>query len=78
MARVIKGQLYRVFPQCDMGSCFVECANENELMEFLVEHYYGRPITVALITTYGKSPKVAVYTNPYYKQLVKNRQAIKK
>lgn len=69
--REIKGSLYRLKDQSIGTIWFVECQNEMELMHYIAHECQGIPLNVVYISRDGRTPKVAVYTNAYYKDLIR-------
>ena len=71
--REINGILYRL-RDTEVGTVwFVECRNEMELMEYIAYECGGIPLKVVHMATGGSTPKVAVYSNTYYKDLIKRK-----
>ena len=75
--RKVEGVLYRIGNFSTGIYEVVECQNEDELMHYLASLYGKRMITsVVRLEIRGnavRTPKVAVSSNPLYKQLIKNR-----
>jgi len=71
--RELKGTLYRLTDQSIGTVWFVECENEMVLMNYIAYECEGIPLSVVHISRDGKTPKVAVYTNAYYKDVMKKR-----
>lgn len=73
--RKIEGVLYRIGNAATGCYEVVECINEEELIKYVANASKSRLITsVVRLDVYSntvRTPKVAVHTNPLYKQLKK-------
>ena len=56
-----------------MFKSYIEFENEMELMQFIASHFENTPVTVSHFSRDGRSQRVAIYTNDYYKNLLKMR-----
>lgn len=73
-AREVQGNLYRLTDKSIGTVWFVECSNEMELMNYVAYECGGIPLNVVHVSKNGKTPRVAVYTNAYYKDLIKKNK----
>lgn len=69
--RVVNGKIYRVTSQLSGNVVFVECAREEEVMEYVATRHFGDSVSVVRVLPNGKTPKVAIYSNPHYKLVLK-------
>jgi len=70
--REIKGTLYKITTTVTKKVKYVECKNSKELIRYIVRTDDMRePLSVVEIKKNGNTPKVAVYTDKYYKKLIR-------
>ena len=74
--RRVSGQLYRITFGCTGRCIVVECENEKELIECVVElekkDFVSNVVLIDIMGNSVRTPKVAVKTNQYYKSLMKD------
>ena len=74
--RKVEGQIYRINFGCTGRCIVVECENEKELIECVVElekkDFVSNVVLLDITGNSVRTPKVAVKTNPYYKSLMKD------
>lgn len=75
--RKVEGVLYRIGNQATGSYEVVECVNEEELIRYVASLRGKRLISsVVRLDVYGnaiRTPKIAVSSNPLYKQLTKGK-----
>jgi hypothetical protein len=74
--REIQGRLYRI-TSGETGLCrVIECNNERELIEYVVEAQkrwiVSNVVELDIMGNTIRTPKVAIKSHPYYKELMKN------
>lgn len=73
-AEPIIGRIYRVRSTVSCFTAYVVTTTEEELMQYMVGKQ-GMPCSVVWLRNDGTTPKVSVYTNPYYRTLLKGDKA---
>ena len=73
--REIQGRLYRL-TSAETGLCrVIECNNERELIEYVVEAQkrwiVSNVVELDITGNSIRTPKVAIKSHPYYKELMK-------
>ena len=73
--REIQGRLYRI-TSGETGLCrVIECNNERELIEYVVEDQkrwiVSNVVELDISGNSIRTPKVAIKSHPYYKELMK-------
>lgn len=71
--RQINNPLYRIKGTLNGSVETVEAVSVEDLIDYVMARYvrYGTPVSVCEILSDGKTPKVSIYTHPYYKKRVK-------
>ncbi len=76
--RLLHNTLYRLRDNVVGTTWFIEVKNELSLMEYIAFECKEIPLSVVYMNTNGDTPKVAVYTNAYYKELMeKGKRAVR-
>ena len=75
--KTIDGVLYRI-TFAETGLCkVIECHSEQEMIEYVVEMskrwVISNVVRLEISSDTVRTPKVAVKSHPYYKQLMKNK-----
>ena len=75
--KIIDGVLYRV-TFAETGMCkVIECSSEQEMVEYVAEMSkrwtISNVVRLEISSDAVRTPKVAVKSHPYYKQLMKNK-----
>lgn len=77
--RRITENIYRVNTLDSGSSFFVEAASDEDMIRYYVNYLYPAQVTVARFSPHiDLKPKLAIYTNPLYKKLIKEKKAKEK
>lgn len=78
--RILEGRLYRI-TSGETGLCkVIECNNEREMIEYVFEMekrwIVSNVVELDITGNAVRTPRVAVRSHPYYKELVKRNKNV--